>query len=64
VTYRAGQLNVAHALTAYLGPRDLDTALIADHALVANFLVLAAVTLKVLGGPKNSLAEQTISFWL
>ena len=64
VAYRTRQLNVAHTLPAYLGPGNLNTALIADYALVADFLVLAAVTLEVFGGAEDSFTEQAISFWL
>src|SRR3712207_8697568 len=38
------------SLTAHLGPRDLHAAALADDALVADALVLAAVALPVLGG--------------
>jgi hypothetical protein len=37
---RAGQLDVAHALAAHLGLRDLDAALLADHAAVLQRLYL------------------------
>src|SRR3712207_4648691 len=51
---------MAHALTAHLGPRDLDAAALADDALVADALVLAAVALPVLGRTEDALAEQAI----
>src|SRR5699024_5074670 len=55
-----GQLDVAHALPADLGAGDLHAAAVADLALVADLLVLAAVTLPVLGGAKDLLAEQAV----
>ena len=57
---RRGQLDVAHALAANLRPRDLDAALVADDALVADALVLAAVALEVLLRPEDLLAEQPV----
>jgi hypothetical protein len=51
---------VAHALAPHLGARDFDAALVADDALVADPLVLAAVALEVLGGAKDLLAEQAV----
>ena len=55
-----GQLDVAHALPADLGAGDLHAAAVANLALVADFLVLAAVALPVLGGSKNTLAVQAV----
>ena len=55
-----GQLDVAHALPADLGPGDFDAAAVADLALVADLLVLAAVALPVLGGSEDALAEQAV----
>ena len=60
VADRAGQLDVAHALAADLGARDLDAALVADDALVADALVLAAVALPVLGGTEDALVEEAV----
>src|SRR3954451_5746591 len=60
VAHRGGEVDVAHALTAHLGPRDLDTAALADDALVADALVLAAVALPVLGGTEDALAEEAV----
>ena len=57
---RGGQLDVAHALPAHLGARDLHAAAVADLALIADLLVLAAVTLPVLGGPEDTLTEQAV----
>src|SRR5690606_30153626 len=55
-----GELDVAHPLTAHLGARDLDTTALADDALVAHALVLAAVALPVPGGTEDPLAEQAV----
>src|SRR3954452_23099395 len=60
VADRGSEVDVAHALTAHLGPRDLDAAALADDALVADTLVLAAVALPVLGRTEDALAEQPI----
>src|SRR6185312_15216465 len=60
VADRAGQLDVAHALTADLRAGDLDAALVADDALVADPLVLAAIALPVLGGTEDALVEQPV----
>ncbi len=57
---RGGQLDVAHPLAAHLGPRDLDAAALADDALEADPLVLAAVALPVLGRPEDLLAEEPV----
>src|SRR5437660_219287 len=58
VRHRRSQLDVAHALATHLGARDLDAALVADDALVAHALVLAAGALPVLLRSKHALAEQ------
>ena len=58
------QLNVAHALTADLSAGNFDTALIADLALIADALILAAVAFPVLGRSKNALAEQAVALRL
>ena len=57
---RSGQLDVAHPLTAHLGAGHLDAAALADDALEAHPLVLAAVALPVPGGTEDLLAEQTV----
>src|SRR4029078_2331683 len=56
----ARQLDVAHALATGLRARDLDAALVADDALVADPLVLAAIALPVLRRTEDALVEQTI----
>ena len=61
---RAGQLDVAHALAAHLGLRDLDAALLADHAAVLEALVLAAQALVVLHRPEDLGAEQAVALGL
>src|SRR5439155_14347148 len=60
VADRRGQLDVAHALAADLGASDLDAALVAEDALVADPLVLAAVTLPVLRGTEDALVEEAV----
>src|SRR5690606_14748271 len=56
----SGELDVAHALTADLRAGDLDATPLADDALVAHALVLAAVALPVPGGTEDPLAEQAV----
>jgi hypothetical protein len=55
-----GELDVAHALTADRGLGDLDAAALADDALEADALVLAAGALPVAGRAEDLLAEQTV----
>ena len=55
-----GELDVAHALAADLGAGDLDAAALADDALEAHPLVLAAVALPVAGRSEDLLAEQAV----
>jgi hypothetical protein len=57
---RCRELDVAHAVAPHLGSRDLDAAALADDALEAHALVLAAVALPVLGGTEDLLAEQAV----
>src|SRR5690606_8956996 len=57
---RGGELDVAHPLTAHLGARHLDAAALADDALEADALVLAAVALPVPGGAEDLLAEEAV----
>ena len=57
---RCGQLDVAHAVAPDLGAGDLHTAPLADDALEADPLVLAAVALPVLGGTEDLLAEEPV----
>ena len=57
---RCRQLDVTHALTTHLGPRDFNTTALADDALKAHALVLAAVALPVTGWTEDLLAEQAI----
>src|SRR3990170_550311 len=60
VSHRRSEINVAHPLTPHLGAGHLHAALVADDALVAHPLVLAAIALEVLGGTKDLLAEQAV----
>src|SRR3978361_2143656 len=57
---RRRQLDVAHPLTTHLGASDLDAAALADDALEADALVLAAVALPVPGGTEDLLAEKAV----
>src|SRR4029077_525657 len=57
---RRGQLDVPHPLTTHLGASDLDAAALADDALEADALVLAAVALPVPGGAEDLLAEEPV----
>ena len=61
---RRGQLDVAHPLAANLRAGDLDAAALADDALEADPLVLAAVALPVAGGAEDLLAEETVALGL
>ena len=56
----SGQLDVAHPLTAHLGAGDLHAAALADDALEADALVLAAVALPVAGRTEDLLAEEPV----
>ena len=60
VGHRGGQLDVAHPLPADVGAGHFHAAAVADLALIADLLVLAAVALPVLGGAKDALAEQAV----
>src|SRR5690606_36961003 len=60
VDHGGGQLDVAHALAPDLGAGDLHAAALADDALEADALVLAAVALPVLGGTEDLLAEEPV----
>ena len=53
-----------HALAAHLGASDLDAALVADDALIADSLVFAAMALPILCRTENLFAEQTVLFGL
>ena len=55
-----GELDVAHPLAPHLEMRDLDAAAVADDALVADRLELAAVALPFLGRAEYPLAEETV----
>jgi hypothetical protein len=57
---RRGQLDVAHALTADLGPGHLDAAALTDDALEPDPLVLAAVALPVPLWTEDLLAEESV----
>ena len=56
------QADVPHALPAHLGAGYLHAAAVADHAPVANALVLSAEALPVLGGAEQPFTEQAVLF--
>ena len=58
------QVDVSGALAANLLLGNLDTATVADDALVADALVLTAGALVVLRRTEDALAEQTVALWL
>src|SRR5690242_2663190 len=64
MAHGARQLDVPHAFAAHFCPRDLDAALVADDALVADALVLAAGALPVLLWAEDALAEQPVALRL
>jgi hypothetical protein len=55
---------VSHPLAPYLLPGHLDAAALADDALVADALVLAAVALPVLRRTEDAFAEETVALGL
>src|ERR1700749_125507 len=56
-----GELDVAHALTAHLGERHLNAALLAGDAAELHALVLAAQALVVLDRSEDARAEQAVT---
>ena len=64
VGHRGGELDVAHPLAADLAAGHLDAAALADDALEAHALVLAAVALPVPGGTEDLLAEEAVTLGL
>ena len=60
VGYRSGELDVAHAFAANLGAGDFNATALADDALEAHALVLAAVALPVAGRTEDLFAEKTV----
>jgi hypothetical protein len=64
VGHGSGELDVAHALAADLRAGHLDAAALADDALEAHALVLAAVALPVPGGTEDLLAEEAVTLGL
>ena len=57
---RRRKLYMAHTLTTYLSLCDLNTAAVTDFTLIADFLILTAVALPVLGRAKDLFAEQAV----
>ena len=60
VGHRSRQLYMSHTLTANLGTGDLNATTVADSTLMADTLVLAAMTFPITSWSKNFLAEKTI----
>ena len=60
----AGQLDMAHAFTSYLGQGDFDATFFADYAAVLEALVLAAQALVVFYRAEDAGAEQTVALGL
>ena len=54
----SGELDVAHPLTTHLGAGDLDATALADDALEADSLVLAAVALPVARRTEDAVARR------
>ena len=59
-----GELNVAHALTTYLGTGDFHAASFTDDALEADALVLTTGAFPVPGRTEDTLAEEAVLLWL
>src|SRR5262249_8000652 len=62
--HRRGERDVAQPLAPDLRLRDLDAALVADHAAVLHALVLAAEALPVGDRPEDLRAEQSVALRL
>jgi hypothetical protein len=60
VSYRGGELDVAHPISPDPGARDLDAAPLADDALEADPLVLAAVAFPILRRAEDALVEEAV----
>src|SRR4029079_12711813 len=60
VRNQRGELDMTHPLTANLGERHLDAALLADDAAVLQALVLAAQALVILDRPEDLRAEEPV----
>ncbi len=64
MSHRHNELDVTHALTAYLLLCDLHLTTVASDALVTYALVLSAMALVVLDRTEDCLAEQTVALGL
>ncbi len=64
VGHGSGEFDVTHPLTTHLRAGDLDATALADDALEAHALVLAAVALPVPGGTEDLLAEEAVTLGL
>src|SRR5699024_6423446 len=61
---RGRKLDMAHALSADAGLGHFHATSVADNAFISDLFVFSAVTLPVLGRPKNALAEQSVALRL
>ena len=59
---RCGKLDVAHAVTAHLGQRDFNTALLTGDAFILHALIFTAQAFIVFDRTKNTRTEKTITF--
>ena len=59
--YGSGKLDMSHSFAPYLGAGYFNAALFADDTLIADTLVLSAMTFPVLHRSENSFAEKTVS---
>jgi len=64
VSYRAGQLDVTHAIAADAGQSHFHATLFANNTAVLQALVLSAQALVVFDRAKNLGTEQTVTLWL
>ena len=64
VRHGCSQADVAHTLAPHLALDNLDAAFLTNHAPVLHALVLAAIALVVLDGPKNLGAKKTVALRL
>ena len=62
--YRANKLNVSHSLSSNFGLRYFNSAVRANDALKANFIVFSTGAHPILSRSENLLAEESVSFRL
>ena len=64
MSHRNSEFDVSHTLTAHFLLCYLDTATVADNALITNAFIFATVAFPVACGTENALAEQTVALRL